>query len=86
MRGAIYPLPHYAFMTWCSVKKQHRDNFTFTFIIRMIKSRGEGVRLTEHAVRSVEIRKAHTELQSETFSKRPPGKPCQKWDDNIKMN
>jgi len=21
MRGAIFPLPQYAFMTWCSVKK-----------------------------------------------------------------
>jgi hypothetical protein len=26
MRGAIPPLPQYAFMAWCSVKK-HRDNF-----------------------------------------------------------
>jgi hypothetical protein len=31
MRGAIPPLPEYAFMTWCSVKKQHRNNFNFTF-------------------------------------------------------
>jgi hypothetical protein len=29
MRGAIPPLPQYAFMAWCLVKK-HRDNFTFT--------------------------------------------------------
>jgi hypothetical protein len=29
MRGAIPPLPQYAFMAWCLVK--HRDNFTFTF-------------------------------------------------------
>jgi hypothetical protein len=28
MRGAIPPLPQYAFMAWCLVK--HRDNFTFT--------------------------------------------------------
>jgi hypothetical protein len=28
MRGAIPPLPQYAFTTWCSVKK-HRENFTF---------------------------------------------------------
>jgi hypothetical protein len=27
MRGAIHPLPQYAFMAWCSVN--HRDNFTF---------------------------------------------------------
>jgi hypothetical protein len=27
MRGAIPPLPKYAFMAWCLVK--HRDNFTF---------------------------------------------------------
>jgi hypothetical protein len=30
MSGAILPLPQYAFMAWCLVKK-HRDNFTFTF-------------------------------------------------------
>jgi len=29
MRGAIPPLPQYAFMAWCLVKR--RDNFTFTF-------------------------------------------------------
>jgi hypothetical protein len=29
MRGAIPPLPQYAFMAWCLVK--HGDNFTFTF-------------------------------------------------------
>jgi hypothetical protein len=28
MRGAIPPLPQYAFMAWCLVK--HRDTFTFT--------------------------------------------------------
>jgi hypothetical protein len=28
MRGAISPLPQYAFMAWCLVKR--RDNFTFT--------------------------------------------------------
>jgi hypothetical protein len=26
MSGAIHPLPQYAFMAWCLVKK-HRDNF-----------------------------------------------------------
>jgi hypothetical protein len=31
MRGAILPVPQYAFMAWCSVKKEHRDNFIFTF-------------------------------------------------------
>jgi hypothetical protein len=30
MRGAIPPLPQYAFMAWCLVK--HRDNFTFTLM------------------------------------------------------
>jgi hypothetical protein len=36
MSGAIHPLPQYAFMAWCLVKK-HRDNFTFltfTFMFR----------------------------------------------------
>jgi hypothetical protein len=28
MSGGIPPLPQYAFMAWCSVKKEHRDNFT----------------------------------------------------------
>jgi hypothetical protein len=31
MRGAIPPLPQYAFMAWCIVK--HRDNFTFYLTI-----------------------------------------------------
>jgi hypothetical protein len=30
MRGAILPLPQYAFIAWCLVK--HRDNFTFNFL------------------------------------------------------
>jgi hypothetical protein len=30
MSGAIAPLPQYAFKVWFSVKKKHRDNFTFT--------------------------------------------------------
>jgi hypothetical protein len=32
MSEAIPPLPQYAFMAWCSVKK-HKDNFTFTFTL-----------------------------------------------------
>jgi hypothetical protein len=32
MSGDIHPLPQYAFMAWCLVKK-HRDNFTFTFTV-----------------------------------------------------
>jgi len=28
MSGAIHPLPQYAFMAWCLVKK-HRNDFTF---------------------------------------------------------
>jgi hypothetical protein len=31
MRGVILPLPQYAIMAWCLVKKKHRDNFAFTF-------------------------------------------------------
>jgi hypothetical protein len=30
MSGAIPPFPKCAFMVWCSVKKNHRDSFTFT--------------------------------------------------------
>jgi hypothetical protein len=33
MTGATPPLPQYAFMEWCSVKKKHRDNFTFSVSI-----------------------------------------------------
>jgi hypothetical protein len=36
MRGAISLLPLYAFMAWCSVKKKHGDNFTFTFSLAML--------------------------------------------------
>jgi hypothetical protein len=36
MRGAIPPLPQYAFIAWCLVK--HRDNFTFTFMNGKTKS------------------------------------------------
>jgi hypothetical protein len=31
MNGAVPPLLQYAFIAWCSVKKKHGDNFTFTF-------------------------------------------------------
>jgi len=30
MSGTVTPLPQYVFMAWCSVKKTHRGNFTFT--------------------------------------------------------
>jgi hypothetical protein len=36
MRGSITPLPQYAFMAWCSVKKNHRDNFTFSFALSLV--------------------------------------------------
>jgi hypothetical protein len=29
MHEIIPPIPQYAFMAWCSVKKKYRDNFTF---------------------------------------------------------
>jgi hypothetical protein len=29
MNGAIPPLPHFAFMAWCSLKNRPRDNFIF---------------------------------------------------------
>jgi hypothetical protein len=31
MRGSVPPISQYALMAWCSVKKEHRGNFTFTF-------------------------------------------------------
>jgi hypothetical protein len=35
MRGAIHPLPQYAFMAWCSVKK-HRKNFNFNLLATLM--------------------------------------------------
>jgi hypothetical protein len=32
MSGAISLFPQYTFMAWYSVKKKHRDNFTFTLL------------------------------------------------------
>jgi hypothetical protein len=37
MSGDIPPLPKYAFMVWFSVKKKHRDNFTFTILKHELK-------------------------------------------------
>jgi hypothetical protein len=34
MSGAIPPFPKYAFLAWCSAKKKHRVNFTFTITPR----------------------------------------------------
>jgi hypothetical protein len=31
MLEAILPLPQYAFTAWCSVKKKHKNSFSFTF-------------------------------------------------------
>jgi hypothetical protein len=35
MRGAILPIPQYAFMEWCLVK--HRDNFTLPLPLTSMK-------------------------------------------------
>jgi hypothetical protein len=29
MRGAIRPLPQYAIMAWCLVKKKHKENYFY---------------------------------------------------------
>jgi hypothetical protein len=39
MSGAIPPLPQYASMAWCSVKKR-RDNFTFTLTQKGLQDEG----------------------------------------------
>jgi len=31
MGGAVPPLPHFAFMAWCSVRESTGTTFTFTF-------------------------------------------------------
>jgi hypothetical protein len=40
MSGDIPPLPQYAFMVWCSVKKEkHRESFTlFTVVGKMAET------------------------------------------------
>jgi hypothetical protein len=38
MRGAIPPLSQYALLAWFSDKKEHRDNFTFTFTLTLRKA------------------------------------------------
>jgi len=40
MRGAIPPLPQYAFMAWCLVK--HRDKFTFVVVVVVVVVVGGG--------------------------------------------
>jgi hypothetical protein len=37
MSGAVSPVIQYAFMTWCPVKTRHRDNFTFTLTVLVVK-------------------------------------------------
>jgi hypothetical protein len=34
VRGAIPPLPQYAYMVWCSVKRKYKDNFTLSFSLK----------------------------------------------------
>jgi hypothetical protein len=54
MRGATHPLTQYAFMAWCSVKKKHRDNFTFTdsimlqSLILLLAKRTNGTVISPH--------------------------------------
>jgi hypothetical protein len=50
MRGAIPPVPQYAFMAWCVVK--HTDNLSFTFIIIIIII----IRLYAHAIQWYQIK------------------------------
>jgi hypothetical protein len=39
MSGAVPPIPQYAFIALYSVKKQHRDNFTFTTLAEYSNSK-----------------------------------------------
>jgi len=48
MRGAIRPLPPYAFMAWCSVKAQ--SNCMFTFYLEWRMSGGYGLWGGDHSV------------------------------------
>jgi hypothetical protein len=33
--GAVPPLPQYAFVAWCSLKRRHRDILTFALLIHL---------------------------------------------------
>jgi hypothetical protein len=56
MNGAIPPLPKYAFMAWCSVKKKHRDNFTFTLRLKRFIYSVFSVRVTSLSLRDPVLR------------------------------
>jgi hypothetical protein len=43
MLGAVPTLPQYDCMAWCSVKRKHRDNFTFTFTLLYLRAGWLGV-------------------------------------------
>jgi len=59
MSGVIPPLPQYAFMAWCSVKKKHGDNFTFTLLFWIAKFHDSGSTKTVNKMQFKSI----TELQ-----------------------
>jgi hypothetical protein len=44
----ILPLPQYAFMAYFSVKKKHRDNFTFTMAFRFLRFLAEAGNFSLH--------------------------------------
>jgi hypothetical protein len=50
MRGAVLSLSQYAFMAWCSVKKWHRDNFTFPSNASLYMVRKEGTIIIDYTV------------------------------------
>jgi hypothetical protein len=46
MRGAIPPLPQYAFMAWCLVK--HKDNFTFYLYSGLLRRPASKLQVSYH--------------------------------------
>jgi hypothetical protein len=74
MPGAISPLPQYAFMAWCSVRKAQGQLYLYLFYGYETCSphgRGRGV---------------YKVLVGSPKWKRPLGRPRCRWEDNIKMD
>jgi hypothetical protein len=71
----------YAFIAWCSVKKKHSDNFTFTFALYILIKQDEMVGLcSKHG----EMRNAYKIFVRKPEGKRPLGKHRRRWEDNIR--
>jgi hypothetical protein len=78
MRGAIPPLPKYAFMACCFVKVQGQ-----IYLLLWAKRRRINM---GHVARMGEGRCVYRVLVGRREGKRPLGRPTRRWEDNIKMD